>query len=85
MVKRFEYLEIPDKVEYVLTEKAVQLQPILLELIHGVLYYNEAAFIEYLNKWIFPGELSSLVENLGSIDSNDFLPEPYKYCLKFNF
>ena len=33
LVKRFEYLEIPVRVEYTLTEKAVQLQPILLELI----------------------------------------------------
>ena len=33
MIKRFEYLEIPVRAEYVLTEKAVQLQPILLELI----------------------------------------------------
>ena len=33
LVKRFEYLEIPVRVEYALTEKAVRLQPILLELI----------------------------------------------------
>ena len=33
LVKRFEHLEIPVRVEYALTEKAVQLQPILLELI----------------------------------------------------
>ena len=33
LVKRFEYLEIPVRVEYKLTEKAVKLQPILLELI----------------------------------------------------
>ena len=33
LVKRFEYLEIPVRVEYSLTEKAAQLQPILLELI----------------------------------------------------
>ena len=33
LVKRFEYLEVPVRVEYALTEKAVQLQPILLELI----------------------------------------------------
>lgn len=35
MVKRFEYLEIPVRVEYTLTEKAVRLQPILLELSSG--------------------------------------------------
>ncbi len=33
LIKRFEYLEIPVRVEYTLTEKAVRLQPILLELI----------------------------------------------------
>ena len=33
LIKRIEYLEIPVRVEYALTEKAVQLQPILLELI----------------------------------------------------
>ena len=33
LVKRFEYLEIPVRVEYALTEKAVQLQPILLQLV----------------------------------------------------
>ena len=33
LVKRYEYLEIPVRVEYALTEKAVRLQPILLELI----------------------------------------------------
>ncbi|MDE6108086.1 MAG: helix-turn-helix transcriptional regulator [Oscillospiraceae bacterium] len=33
LVKRVEYLEIPVRVEYTLTEKAVRLQPILLELI----------------------------------------------------
>lgn len=33
LVKRFEYLEIPVRVEYALTEKAVRLGPILLELI----------------------------------------------------
>lgn len=33
LVKRFEYLEIPVRVEYTLTEKAVRLQPILVELI----------------------------------------------------
>ena len=33
LIKRFEYLEVPTRVEYALTEKAVRLQPILLELI----------------------------------------------------
>lgn len=33
LVKRFEYLEIPVRVEYALTDNAIQLQPILLKLI----------------------------------------------------
>ena len=33
LIKRFEYLEIPIREEYALTEKSVRLQPILLELI----------------------------------------------------
>ena len=33
LVKRFEYLEIPVRVEYALTDEAVRLQPILLKLI----------------------------------------------------
>ena len=33
LIERFEYLEIPIRVEYALTEKAIRLQPILLELI----------------------------------------------------
>lgn len=53
--------------------------------VNGVLCYNEADFIEYLNKWIFPEELSSLVENLGWIDFEGALPEQYKKCPVFNF
>ncbi|MBD5118392.1 MAG: helix-turn-helix transcriptional regulator [Clostridiales bacterium] len=33
LIERFEYLEIPIRVEYALTEKAIRLQPILLDLI----------------------------------------------------
>lgn len=33
LIKRFEYLEIPARVEYALTEKAISLQPILPNLI----------------------------------------------------
>ena len=44
LVKRFEYLEVPTRVEYALTEKAVRLQPILLELIRWeALKENETA------------------------------------------
>ncbi|MCH5185699.1 MAG: helix-turn-helix transcriptional regulator [Oscillospiraceae bacterium] len=33
LIKRREYIEVPIRVEYELTEKAARLQPILLELI----------------------------------------------------
>ena len=33
LIERFEYLEIPVRVEYALSEKAIRLQPILLDLI----------------------------------------------------
>ena len=37
LVKRSEYLEVPIRVEYELTEKARQLQPIMVELIRWAL------------------------------------------------
>ncbi len=51
----------------------------------GGLCYNEQDFIEYLNKYIFPEKLSSLVENLGWIDFSSPLPDKYKNCPQFNF
>lgn len=51
----------------------------------GILYYNEADFIDYLNKWVFPDQPSTLVENLGWIDVGSPLPEKYKGCPEFNF
>lgn len=53
--------------------------------VQGGLCYNEADFIEYLNKWVFPEEISFLVENLGWIDFDVSLPEQYKDCPEFNF
>lgn len=53
--------------------------------VQGVLYYNEADFIEYLNKWVFPEEISFFVENIGGLGSDDFLPEQYRDCPEFNF
>lgn len=49
----------------------------------GTLYlaYNEADFIQYLNRWIFPNEPSTLVENIGF----QKIPTQYKGCPKFNF
>ena len=41
LVKRSEYLEVPIRVEYELTEKARQLQPILADLIRWALADQE--------------------------------------------
>ena len=51
----------------------------------GVVWYNEADFIEYLNKWIFPNEPSRLVKNLEWIDFSNPLPKEYECCPWFNF
>lgn len=53
--------------------------------IGGVFCYNEADFIDYLNKWVFPNQQSILIENLGWIDFSDTLPDRYKDCPQFNF
>ena len=53
--------------------------------VNGVLWYNEDDVIEYLNKWIFAKEQSSLVENLGRIDFDSPLPEKYTDYPEFNF
>ena len=53
--------------------------------IGGGFCYNEADFIEYLNKWVFPDKQSILIENLGWIDFDTPLPERYKNCPQFNF
>lgn len=48
--------------------------------------YNEADFIEYLNRWIFPDEHSIFVENLGAIGVDELpIPEQYSDCPTFNF
>jgi len=53
--------------------------------IGGVVCYNEADFIDYLNKWIFPNQQSKFIENLGWIDFECALPDKYKDCPQFNF
>lgn len=53
--------------------------------VRGILCYNETDFIDYLNKWVFPEEISCFVENLGWIDFSASLPEQYKKCPEFNF
>ena len=51
----------------------------------GVLRYDEADFIRYLNRWVFPHQPSSLVENLGWVGYDEALPPPYRDCPQFNF
>ncbi|MCI9268058.1 MAG: hypothetical protein HFF40_04300 [Lawsonibacter sp.] len=53
--------------------------------INGGLCYNEADFIDYLNRWVFPDQPSVLVKNLGWIEFDQPLPEPYRSCPQFNF
>ena len=45
--------------------------------------YNDADFIEYLNKWVFPEQPSTLVKELDCYDYE--LPEEYKKYPQFNF
>ncbi len=47
--------------------------------------YNEEDFIEYLNRWVFPEEPSTLVANLGWIDARHPIPQAYADVPKFNF
>ena len=51
---------------------------------HGVCY-NEADFIDYLNKYVFPDQESKFVKNLGWIDLRQNLPSEYKSLPYFNF
>jgi hypothetical protein len=53
--------------------------------VEGGLCYNEADFIDYLNKWIFTNQQSKIIENLGWIDFECALPDKYKDCPQFNF
>ena len=48
-----------------------------------VVCYNEADFIEYLNRWVFPDEPSVLVDSL-PWDSPELLGQ-YQNCPHFNF
>ena len=47
--------------------------------------YHEGDFIEYLNNWIFPNQISKLVDNIGYINSINDIPNKYKECAIFNF
>lgn len=52
---------------------------------NGVLYYTEKDFIQYLNEYVFPEQPSILIKNLGWIEYDAVLPEPYKNYPAFNF
>ena len=47
--------------------------------------YNESDFIEYLNKYIFPNQISILVKNIGWTELGADLPEEYRNYPYFNF
>lgn len=49
------------------------------------LCFNEADFINYLNKYIFPEQKSVLLKNLGWTDLGKNLPSEYKSHPYFNF
>ncbi len=51
---------------------------------NGIVCYNEADFIGWLNEWVFPEAASVLVEDLGFINPAR-LPEQYQACPRFNF
>ena len=51
---------------------------------HGVCY-NESDFIEYLNRFRFPGQKSVLVKNIGWTELGADLPEEYRDYPYFNF
>lgn len=47
--------------------------------------YNEADFIDYLNKYLFPNQPAILIENLGWTELGKNLPEKYREYPYFNF
>ena len=53
--------------------------------IKGVYCFNEADFIDYLNKYVFPEQRSVFVKNLGWTDLGRNLPAEYKNHPYFNF
>ncbi|MDR3091201.1 MAG: hypothetical protein LBU36_03230 [Clostridiales bacterium] len=52
---------------------------------HGVVCYNEIDFVEYLNKWVFPNEHTTLAETLDGVNNASELPEKYRNLEWFNF
>lgn len=55
------------------------------KIVNGIDYVTFGApdFIDYLNKWIFPNQLSTLVKGLGCYDYE--IPEEYKDYPQYNF
>ena len=54
--------------------------------VNGVLCYNERDFIEYLNRFRFPGAQSVWIENLGPTGMDELpVPERYKDYPVFHF
>lgn len=53
--------------------------------IKGGYCFNEADFIDYLNRYVFPDERSVLVKNLGDTNLGKKLPAAYKNHPYFNF
>ncbi len=47
--------------------------------------YNEADFIAYLNQYVFPDQISTLVKNIGWTELGENLPEEYREYPYFNF
>ena len=54
----------------------------VLRGVDGVVF-TEADFIDYLNRWAFPGELSRIVRGLGCPFYD--IPEDYRSLPHFNF
>ena len=54
---------------------------------NGMIHYDETAFIEYLNEWVFPKNPSTFVVKLDWMNSfrSEDIPEPYTDCEWFNF
>ena len=59
----------------------------LLQEVGGVTcaVYGAPDFIDYLNRWVFPQEPSSLVRELDFYGYEEVFPEEYRQYPRFNF
>lgn len=64
---------------------ARNLESICLEFSSGGGCFDEADFIEWLNKYRYPYEKAVYVENLGWIQDETEIPSKYRECQWFNF